>query len=99
MNDTKWNELRLAMDAINPSPRWTVMNLNGYQSGPDRDWLHHFRAGGYRDILYVDIYADDTAHKEALRAALTQIRLPGEDTESGFRIYGYSEPGQALKYL
>jgi len=99
MNDTKWNELRLAMDAINPSPRWTVMNLNGYQSEPDREWPHHFRAGGYREILYVDICADDTTHKEAIRAAVTQIGLPGEDTKGGFRIYGYSQTGQALMYL
>jgi hypothetical protein len=31
--------------------------------------------------------------------ALTAIHLPGEETEDGFRVYGYALPGQTLDYL
>jgi len=99
MNNTKWEELRLAMDAIVPAPRYRCMTITGHYSCEDVDWFYHFRADGYEDIRYVDIFADSQPHREAIATVLKKIHLPGEETGYGFRIYGYAQPGQSLDYL
>jgi hypothetical protein len=98
MNNTKWNELRDAMSAIENPPAWSTLSVNGYRSSPDREWFHHFYAGGYEDIRSVDILVDGGDRQRVLQI-LQQIHLPGEETTDGFRVYGYSEPGQLLSYL
>lgn len=99
MNNTKWDELRLAMHALDRRPLWRYKDVNGHYSGYHREWFLHFRSGDYASILYVDITADDPAHREAIRDALKAIHLPGEETESGFRVFGYGQKGQTLEYL
>lgn len=99
MNNTKWNELRLAMYNIEPSPKWVTLADNGHTSEPDREWFYHFRAGGYQDIVHVDILADDDAHSERIKAALQRINLPGIRIENGFRIYGYVKVGAQVDYI
>ena len=99
MNNTKWEELRLAMHAIVPAPRYRCMTITGHYSHEDVDWFYHFRADGYEDIQYVDIFADSQAHREQIGSVLKKIHLPGEETGDGFRIYGYARPGQSLDYL
>lgn len=101
MNDTKWNELRLAMDAMgDDSPHWWSLSTNGYRYGPEGDWVHHFRAGDdYRNIVHIDLHARNPAHRDALRTELRKIKLPGIETERGFRIFGYVEPGQFVDYI
>ena len=75
------------------------MRTTGYYSQSDAEWFYHFRDGGYDDIRYVDIFADSEAHREQIRSALKTIHLPGEETDDGFRVYGYALPGQTLDYL
>jgi hypothetical protein len=99
MNNTKWEELRLTMYGIEPAPKYRCMTTAGYYSHPDGEWFYHFRAGGYDDIQYVDIFAESQPHREQIRSALKKIHLPGEETGDGFRIYGYALPGQTLDYL
>ncbi len=99
MNDTKWEELRLAMHSLDPIPRWSTLSTRGYQSPSDREWFYHFREGGYRDILHVDIFADSPEHRRAIHSELKRIRLPGEETPDGFRIFGYLPDGQAVGFL
>lgn len=99
MNNTKWEELRLAMYALDPSPQWSTFSDNEYQSPPDREWFYHFRIGGYECILHVDIIADDATHREAIRSALKRIHLPGKETSEGFRIFGYIPEGEAVDFL
>ena len=65
----------------------------------DAEWFYHFRAGGYDDIRYVDIFVESQAHRTQIRGALKAIHLPGEETDDGFRVYGYALPGQTLDYL
>lgn len=99
MNDTKWDELRLAMNGIEPVPTWsTVHRDTGYSSDPDSDWFYHFR-GGYDAILHVDIAAPNVQQRSAIRLALMSIHVPGEETDSGFRIFGYVVEGQAVDYI
>ncbi len=43
MNDTKWDELRLAMYELEPSPAYrTKCWENGYIPPWDGEWFHHF---------------------------------------------------------
>jgi hypothetical protein len=99
MNNTKWRELRLAMLDLERRPRWISTATNGHRAPPDGEWFYHFADGGYSDLLQVDIIAEDDAHREMIRAALRPIHLPGEETEAGFRIFGYARPGQVIDFL
>ena len=72
---------------------------DGYYSRADAEWFYHFRAGGYDDIQYVDIFVEGPSHQELIRSALEKLHLPGEETDDGFRVYGYALPGQTLDYL
>ena len=99
MNNTKWEELRLAMYGIESAPRYRCMTIGGYYLDADAEWFYHFRAGGYDDIRYVDIFVESQAHRTQIRGALKAIHLPGEETDDGFRVYGYALPGQTLDYL
>lgn len=99
MNDTKWNELRLAMYEMELSPKWSTFSDNGFSSTPDREWYGHFRIGGYVDIIHVDIFADDDIHRELIRAEIKKINLPGKETQDGFRVFGYVSSGETVDYL
>ncbi len=99
MNNTKWDELRLAMFALSPAPLWSTLSTNGYRSPPERGWFYHFRAGGYADILHVDIFADSPEHRKEIFAELKRIHLPGKETADGFRVFGYIPDGEAIDYL
>ncbi|WP_408909359.1 hypothetical protein [Swingsia samuiensis] len=55
--------------------------------------------GGYDNIVYVDILIGNPAHREIVRSSLKKIHVPGEETENGFRVYGYVNPGQSHDYI
>jgi hypothetical protein len=99
MNNTKWRELRAAMYAIKPAPTYRTMFTNDYYSRVDSEWFYHFQEGGYDDIRYVDIFANNALHRQQIASALKAIHLPGEETNDGFRVYGYALPGQSIDYL
>src|SRR5215510_14362964 len=99
MNNTKWDELRLAIYVFEPPPRWQCMTTTGHYSASDTEWFYHFRSSGYDDIRYVDIFAAGPTHREWINRALKKIHLPGEETAGRFRVYGYVEPGQVVDYL
>lgn len=99
MNDTKWDEIRLAMYALEPPPMWSTLAANGYRSSPDREWFYHFRVGGYACVLHLDIHADTPAQRALIRSALRKVHVPGEETSEGFRVFGYLRDGQAAAYL
>jgi hypothetical protein len=100
LNDTKWNEIREAMMSVEPLPRWRNRIMHtGYVSPWDREWVHHFKIGGYADVEWVEIAADSPAHGDAILSKLRAIHVPGEATEVGFRILGWVAPGQACDWL
>ncbi len=99
MNNTKWDELRLAMYALDPSPAWSTLSTGGYKSRPDSEWFYHFRDGGYRAIVHVDIFAADAGQRASIRSALSAIHVPGEETPEGFRIFGYLRDGQSADFI
>lgn len=100
MNDTKWEELRLAMHELGPaSPRWSTKDLSGYACPYDGDWFYRFREGGYRSIEWVDILIDSPEQRQAVEAALRRIHVPGHRTDAGFRIFGYVPNGARTDYI
>lgn len=99
MNNTKWEEVRLAMYALDPSPAWSTLVTSGHRYGPDREWFYHFRDGGYEDIVHVDIQVATSDQRELVQSALKKIHVPGEETADGFRVFGYVERGQTTDYI
>ena len=99
MNNTKWDELRLEMYALEPRPSWSTLSINGYRSSPDREWFYHFREGGYEDILQLDIQVDTPAQRELVRSALKKVHVAGEESPEGFRVFGYLQDGQAADFI
>jgi hypothetical protein len=97
MNDTKWDELRLAMYSLGEHhPRWRTKDVSGYLSPWDSEWYYHFREGGYATIEWVEICVNSPAQEVAVLSALRAVHVPGERLEHGFRVYGYATPGLAL---
>lgn len=101
MNDTKWDELRLAMDRLKQlSPRWRTLDVeNGHLSDWDGEWFYHFRNGGYKSIQWVEIVTESAEQKRAVLGELVNVHVPGQCIETGFRILGYVEIGVATDYL
>jgi len=101
MNNTKWEELRLAMYSLGDlSPQWrTRVMYTGYESSWDGEWFYHFRGGGYDDIEWVEIKVRSAEQSDAVLNALRPIHVPGEKTPEGFKVYGYLPDGQGCEYL
>jgi hypothetical protein len=100
MNDTKWDELRLAMYNLGElGPDWRTKDVSGYLSSWDGDWFYHFREGGYASIEWVDIRVSSPEQEVAVLALLQRIHLPGHRVEAGFRIYGYAQDGVGIDYI
>jgi hypothetical protein len=99
MSNTKWDEVRLAMYALDPSPMWSTFVKNGHRYGPDGEWFYHFRNGSYEDIIHVDIHVASSQQRELVQSALKKIHVPGEETADGFRVFGFVERGQFIDYI
>jgi len=100
MNNTKWEELRLAMLDLEQPPRWRTRDIRtGYESPWDLEWCYHFRQGGYSSIEWVEIAAESPEKLLAIKAILAQVHVPGERTEAGFKVYGYIPVGKAVDYI
>jgi hypothetical protein len=101
MNDSKWEEIRLAMYELGElSPHWRTLDLeNGHLSAWDGEWFYHFSAGGYRTIQWLEVKVANDVQREAVRTALARVHVPGELTENGFKVYGHVMEGQAVDYL
>jgi hypothetical protein len=101
MNDTKWDELRLAMHGLHTlKPRWRTRDVEtDYLSEWDRDWFCHFRIGGYASIQWVEIAVETDEQRAAVLAELIRINVPGEAIASGYRVVGYAAPGYAVDYI
>lgn len=101
MNDTKWNELRLGMHSLGDKrPRWRTRDIDtGYVSGWDADWYYHFRIGEYRTIEWLDIAIRSPEQRNAVLEVLVRVHVPGEQTDDGFRVFGYAPAGSAVTYI
>ena len=100
MNNTKWDELRLAMYGLcDPPPEWRAKDVSGFVSPWDGEWFYHFREGGYDSIEWVEIRVISPAQNAAVLASLREVHLPGHRIEQGFRVYGYARDGASVDYI
>lgn len=99
MNNTKWNEIRLAMVNMTSPPLWKITTLNGFESAVDGEWFYHFSKGGYSDIQYLDILTNSVEQHGLVGAILRAIHLPGIETSTGYRILGYADSACKVAYL
>jgi len=101
MNNTKWEELRTAMCELEKlSPQWQTKDIEtGYICQWDGEWFYHFSEGGYETIEWVNIKIVSQEQKKAVLRSIVKIHVPGEETDEGFRVYGYLKLGQQVDYL
>lgn len=99
MSNTKWDELRLAMYELKPTPSWrTKCWENGYVSQWDKEWYYRFQEGGYELTEWVEIRVDSKEQKDKVLCELARVHVPIEEISVGFRVYGYIQPGQSIEY-
>lgn len=100
MNNTKWDELRLAMYNLGDlHPRWRTKDVSGFISPWDGEWFYHFQVGGYASVEWVEVQIQSGEQDEAVLALLRLIHLPGHRIEHGFRVYGYVPAGTSMDYI
>ncbi|TPG53734.1 DUF6678 family protein [Ewingella americana] len=99
MNNTKWDEIRLAMVNMSSPPRWKTVTLSGYESLPDGEWFYHFKVGGYSDIHHLDVLTSSPEQHAMVGEVLQAIHVPGIETTFGYRIFGYADLATAVSYL
>ncbi|MCK6474280.1 MAG: hypothetical protein L6R28_21385 [Planctomycetes bacterium] len=101
MNNTKWDELRLAMYSLGElRPKWRTKDVEtGFISSWDGDWYYHFRNGGYESIEWAEIRVLSPEQETVVFNELIAIHVPGERTENGFRVFGYVPRGQTISYV
>ncbi|APW40376.1 hypothetical protein RD110_00445 [Rhodoferax koreense] len=100
MNNTKWNEIRLGVCALKgPHPRYRARSIkSGLIGAWDGEWFHHFY-GRHEEDEWVEIAVVSPAQRAAVLAVLRRVHVPGVATDSGFKIFGYVEPGTPVDYL
>lgn len=100
MNDTKWNEVRLAMHALGAVARWRTRDRHsGYVSHWDADSYYHFRTGGYDTIEWVEIRPDDGDRLPELVDILRHLGVPGRVDGTSITIYAYVAQGEVVDWL
>lgn len=101
MNNTKWEEVRQAMYALDaPKPRFQIKDRDRDTPwGWDGEWFYHFREGPYDLIEWVDIQVYSTKQRDEVRTILRRIHAPGIETETGFRIMGWINESDFVDYL
>lgn len=101
MNDTKWEELRLAMYGLGPlHPQFQVKDLESHEPSTwDGEWFYHFRLLPYSTIEWCDLRICSEEQRLAVLECLRAIRLPGESTANGFHIHGWIRTDQTVSYI
>lgn len=100
MNNTKWEELRLAMYSLGHlRPSWRTKDITGYLTPWDGEWFYHFRDGVFTSIEWLEIQVLSAEQDAAVLALLREIHLPGHRIEQGFRVYGYAPDDVAIGYV
>ena len=101
MNNTKWEELRVAMYELGPlHPPFRIKDRDREEPWPwDGEWFYHFRLRDYDAIEHVELEVRSAEQREAVRERLRAIHLPGVETDDGVRIYGWIKRGESVDYL
>jgi len=89
LNNTKWEELRLAMLDLDLVVPWRCKVLGrSFISGWDGEWHSHFRDGPYDDIEWTELKVAP-ADRHRVLAALAVHAIPYEVSAEGVTVFGY----------
>lgn len=99
MNNTKWEEIRLAMYNYPRTAKWRVKSIDStYISNWDGDWFYHFKLGGYESIEWLEIESNNDELKNDIINILRKIHVPGEILNNSIKVYGYNK-GEFIYYI
>lgn len=100
MNDTKWEEIRLAMYDYPTNPQWRTKDIeSGYICPWDGEWFYHFKLGGYKTIEWLEIKAETEEIRNDVLKILKAIHVPGAVFDDVIKVYGYVEVGKSVDYI
>ena len=101
MNDTKWDELRIAMHELGEwSPRFCIKNFGCDEPWSwDGEWYYHFALAPYQEIEWVDLGVRCEQQRTLVRDRLRIVHVPGVETLDGFRVFGWVRPGIPVNYI
>ena len=101
MNDTKWEELRLAMSGLGHlHPQFQIKDLESDNPSLwDGEWYYHFRALPYSTIEWCELRVGSEEQRRAVLQSIRTINLPGYETSDGFRILGWVRQGDFVDYI
>jgi hypothetical protein len=101
MNDTKWEELRLAMYGLGRlHPHFQIKDVDSDKPTlSDGEWFYHFRLRPYSTIEWCDLRVWSDEQRHSVLQCLRMIHLPGYETEEGFRILGWVRGGEPISYI
>ena len=94
-NDTKWEGLRTSIAALDRTPSFRTMDINGYYAQAEHEWQCHFRES-YETRRFVDLLCEDEEQSEQVIAILRLNHLSGHAIEGGYRVYGYTQHGDQI---
>ncbi|MHC1681586.1 MAG: DUF6678 family protein [Clostridiaceae bacterium] len=93
MNNTKWEEIRLAMCNYPNEIQWRTKDIeNGYISNWDSEWFYHFKAGGYKTIEWLEIRVNNIIKNDIVNI-LRKIHVVGDVLNNSIKVYGYKKNG------
>lgn len=99
MNNTKWEEIRLAMYNYPSVVMWRTKDVEtGYISNWDGEWFYHFIQGGYNTIEWLEIKVNNSKFKNEILDILRKIHVPGQITDNSIFVFGYSKD-EPINYL
>lgn len=104
MNDTKWEEIWLAMIDIPELIYWRTKDIeNNYFSQWDAEWFYHFKLDGnkesYKTIEWLEIKVESNEIKNKVVKILKEIHVTGEVLNNTIKVYGYSKEGTFIDYI
>jgi hypothetical protein len=100
MNNTKWEEIRLAMYALGAvAPHWRTRDIeNQFVSLWDGEWFYHFSADGYETIEWLELKIDTPTQEKCVMEILHKIHVPVRKSHDGVMVLGYILPGESIAY-
>lgn len=99
MNNTKWQEIRNAMNNCSINTIQRIQNFKTkYISNWDGDWFYHFK-GNYKNIEWLEIKVENLEEKDQVINILRTINIPGETKDDVIKVYGYVQNNNPIDYL
>ncbi|RDZ06690.1 hypothetical protein C3744_28330 [Priestia megaterium] len=99
MNNTKWAEIRNAMNDCSINTIWRTKDVKTkYTSDWDGDWFYHFK-GNYKNIEWLEIKVENLEEKNQVINTLRTINVPGETKGDVIKVYGYVQNSNSVDYL